>query len=50
MPWGRFAGTPFDRLPIWYLRWLLDQNWLQTPLRAALLAECDRRFPEPDGR
>jgi hypothetical protein len=39
MPFGRYAGTPFDCLVIEdekYVHWLLGQSWLDTAIAAQL--------------
>jgi hypothetical protein len=43
MPFGKHRGTPIDRLPLEYIDWLIDQDFLREPLRSTLEAEFERR-------
>ena len=27
MPWGKFRGLRMDRVPLWYWKWMLDQDF-----------------------
>jgi uncharacterized protein (DUF3820 family) len=43
IPFGKYRGTPIDELPLQYIEWLIDQDFLRQPLRSALEAEFERR-------
>jgi uncharacterized protein (DUF3820 family) len=40
MPFGKFKGTPLEDLPDQYVIWLLEQDYVKSPLRAALNHLC----------
>jgi hypothetical protein len=43
MPWGKHRGSCVCTLPASYVSWLLAQRWLKRDIRAALIAEAQRR-------
>jgi hypothetical protein len=49
LPFGRHLRTPLDRVPVDYLRWVLDSIHLYPPLLADVVREEVRRREE-DGR
>lgn len=36
MPFGKYQGMKFEAIPVSYLRWLLDQDWLRDELRKTI--------------
>jgi hypothetical protein len=44
MPFGKYRGTFISKLPLEYLDWLLDQDFVGEPLRSTLQREFDRRI------
>jgi hypothetical protein len=43
MPFGKHAGTEVDSLPLYYLAWLVEHDWLREPLKSAVEAEREHR-------
>jgi hypothetical protein len=43
MPLGKFKGTPIHELPDEYIEWLLNEDWLKNPLKAAIVSEKEKR-------
>ena len=37
LPFGKFKGLPLDEVPLTYLDWLVDQEWLKDPLRSEIV-------------
>jgi Putative quorum-sensing-regulated virulence factor len=49
MPFGKYKGSRLEDVPLEYISWLIDQDFLRDPLRSAVEEEYDRRTnPEDD--
>jgi hypothetical protein len=49
MPFGKFRGKEIWTLPDYYIEWILDQNWLEYPLKSHLEEEWERRTDSSRG-
>ncbi len=36
LPFGKFRGECLEKVPLWYLDWLVEQTWLRDPAKAAI--------------
>jgi hypothetical protein len=43
MPFGKHRGMLIEDLPLEYLEWLVDQDFVREPLNSKLRAEYERR-------
>jgi hypothetical protein len=44
MPVGKYRGDRLDRLPLQYLEWLVEQDFLREPPAGKIRLEYDRRI------
>jgi hypothetical protein len=44
MPFGKYRGCFISELPLEYLDWLLDQEFIRNPLRSTLEREFEKRL------
>lgn len=50
IPFGKYKGQDFDDIPIDYIQWLEEQNWLKDELRQECQFQLDRRLGDRPGK
>ena len=46
MSFGKFRDCDLDAVPLWYLRWIAQQEWLREPLLSAVRNILDGHYEE----
>jgi len=46
MSFGKFKGEHLSDVPVWYLRWISQQEWLKEPLLSAVQDILDGHYQE----